>query len=382
LFLRKPHALHTPQLWAEDGSIFLMQADLHGTSALLMPYMGYLHTFPRLVAWLAPHLLDPAWWPAFYNGLSFLVWLAVLARLFSTRLDLPGKPWLAFAMIAVPHTGEVFFNVTNVQWLTAFVLIQQALIRPPINNAQRVTDLGILALVTLTGPFGVIFLPLFAWRWWRDRRGDNVAVLAVVVLCAAIQAWLVIKTGPRFEFQAAPLNLWTILVVLARRIVLWPALGYDVAIALPAGVVGAIGGTFLFAVLAWALRPHSRRLLRVQIVTAFLLIVLAAVYRTRPDTWAADNLDYGDRYFYIPRVLLAWLLIWEFDATPRFVANAARVFCVGVLLAHLRTYTVRAPEDYHWAAHVEPIRKGVPADLPTLPEGWLMEYRGRPDAKR
>jgi hypothetical protein len=24
LVLRKPHALHTPQLWAEDGSIFVM----------------------------------------------------------------------------------------------------------------------------------------------------------------------------------------------------------------------------------------------------------------------------------------------------------------------------------------------------------------------
>jgi hypothetical protein len=64
--------------------------------------------------------LDPAWWPAFYNGVSFVIWLAVLARLFSSRLDLPGKPWLALAIIAVPHTGEVFFNITNLQWLTAF----------------------------------------------------------------------------------------------------------------------------------------------------------------------------------------------------------------------------------------------------------------------
>ena len=33
------------------------------------------------------------------------------------------------------------------------------------------------------------------------------------------------------------------------------------------------------------------------------MITLAALYRTRPDTWAADNLDFGDRYFYLPRVL-------------------------------------------------------------------------------
>ena len=42
LALRKPWALHTPQLWAEDGSIFLMQAEWHGVECLLIPYMGYL----------------------------------------------------------------------------------------------------------------------------------------------------------------------------------------------------------------------------------------------------------------------------------------------------------------------------------------------------
>lgn len=378
LFLRKPHALHTPQLWAEDGSIFLMQADLHGASALTMPYMGYLHTLPRLVAAIAPRLLDPAWWPAFYNGISFVIWLAVAARLFSARFDLPGKPWLAFALIAVPHTGEVFFNITNLQWLTAFVLIQQVLIMPPKTAAQRASDLVILALITLTGPFGIAFLPLFVWRWWRDRRRDNIAVLGVVFLCAALQAWYVVRTGPRFEFQSEPVNLWTNLVILSRRLIVWPAVGTDAALGWPPAVIAALGGTFMALLIGWALRPHPRRVMRAQIVAAFLLITLAAVYRTRPDTWAADNLDYGDRYFYIPRVLLAWLLIWEFDATPRAVANTARVFCLLVFLMHLREYTVRAPVNYNWAAHVEPIRQGVRADLPTLPEGWMLEYHGRP----
>ncbi|MGH7956499.1 MAG: hypothetical protein ACREH8_05765, partial [Opitutaceae bacterium] len=174
---------------------------------------------------------------------------------------------------------------------------------------------------------------------------------------------------------------WTILVVLARRLVVYPLFGHDVALGMSPALIAAIGGTLMAALMAWALRPHPWRHIRSQVMAAFLLITLAAVYRTRPDTWAADNLDYGDRYFYIPRVLLAWLLIWEFNAVPRAVANAARVFCVAVLCVHVRSYTVRAPIDYHWARHVEPIRKGVPADLPTLPEGWMMEYRGRPGLK-
>ena len=117
-------------------------------------------------------------------------------------------------------------------------------------------------------------------------------------------------------------------------------------------------------------------------MAAFALITLASLYRTRPDTWAADNLDFADRYFYLPRVLLAWLLIWEFDLAPRAIANVARVFCLTVAVLHLRDYTLRAPKDYDWASHVEPIRQGVPAKIPSLPEGWIIDYNGRPGGKR
>ncbi len=378
LALRHPSALHTPQLWAEDGSIFLMQADFHGLGALTIPYAGYLHALPRLIAMIAPQLLDPVWWPTFYNGATFLIWLAVLARMFSPRLDLPGKPWLALAMIAVPHSGEVFGNMTNLQWLTAFVLIQQAVIAQPTTRTQRMADLLILALVTLTGPFGVAFVPLFVWRWWRDRSGDNAIVLLTVGACAALQLWFVLRTGPHFEYQDQPFNLWTTLVVLARRLVVWPLLGRDLANSLPGHLLVAIGAAFT-AALGWAsLRADRGRLRRVPLLAAFALILAAAVYRTRPDTWAADELGYGDRYFYIPRVLLAWLVIWHFNASFRPLALGARLVCAAVLVIHAGEYVVASRPDYHWSEHVEPIRRGVPANIPILPEGWTLEYRGRP----
>jgi hypothetical protein len=378
LALRKPHALHTPQLWAEDGSIFLLQADLHGAAALALPYMGYLHTLPRLIAGFASQVLDPAWWPAFYNGISFVIWVAVLARLFSPRFNLPGRPWLAFAFVAVAHPGEVYFNVTNLQWLTAFVLIQQVLITPPTTRLQRYGDLAILVVVSLTGPFALAFLPLFAWRAWRERHGDALAAFTVVLAAAAIQAWLVLRTGPRFEHQAEAFRFWPFLEIFARRIVVWPLLGRDAALGLPPAAVSALGGAVLAAIFAWAARPHDRRSLRLQIIAAFVLIALAGMYRTRPDTWPGDNLEFSDRYFYIPRVLLAWLLIWEFDATSRTAAVLARVACLTGLGCNLPDYTVRPPKDYQWHRYVEPIRQGVPANIPILPENWTLEYRGRP----
>lgn len=107
----------------------------------------------------------------------------------------------------------------------------------------------------------------------------------------------------------------------------------------------------------------------------------AAVYRSRPDTWGHDNLVFGDRYFFLPRVLLLWLVVWELDARNRWVRGAALAAFAAVALVHLRGWQIPAPADLHWEQRVDPIRRGAPALIPILPEGHTLEYPGRP-AKR
>ena len=147
LALRKPWALHTPQLWAEDGSIFLTQDEQMGLRAFFEPYNGYLHLLPRLIAWIASHTADVAWWPAIYNGLAFAINAALFARLASRRVELPSKAWLMLAFVLVVGTGEVLINVTNVQWVTAFFLVLQLFTAPATNAGQRLGDLALLGVV-------------------------------------------------------------------------------------------------------------------------------------------------------------------------------------------------------------------------------------------
>jgi hypothetical protein len=376
LALRKPWALHTPQLYAEDGSIFVMQAEWHGLESLAVPYMGYLHLLPRLVAWIASIALDPSWWPAFFNGVGFAASLAVVARLLSPRLALPGAPWLALAFFLGPQTGEVLINVTNAQWFTAFFLVQQVLIARPTTATERAVDLTLLGLAGLTGPFVAAFWPLFAWRWWRDRHADNLAALLLATACAAVQAWFVFKTGPRFEYP--PFVAEKFFAALGQHLVVWPVLGTQLAIKFSPLALGLLGMLPVAALLAWALRPHPRRRLRAPVVAAFVLILAASVWRSRPDTWNLQGLFFGERYFFIPRILLAWLLIWEIGAAPRWLSRAAAALLLVCVLVHLKGYTMGAPPDYKWADYVDPIRRGVPAKIPTLPDGWIFEYRGRP----
>lgn len=383
LALRKPWALHTPQLWAEDGSIFLTQDEQLGLRAWWEPYNGYLHLLPRLIAWVASRAADVAWWPAIYNGLAFALNVALFARLASPRVQLPAKPGLMLAFVLVVGTGEVLINVTNLQWVTAFFLLLQVFTARPETWGQRLGDLAILALVGLNGPFAILIAPLLAWRAARERHADAFAALAVLGTCAAVQGWLVTRTGTTLSLHegAEPFHLWTALSVVGARLVTWPAFGPWAVKTTPLWLHGWIALAVLGPLLFWALRPDPRRGVRAPLVAAFLLITVACVYRVRADTWQDDSLVNGDRYFYLSRVLVAWLVVLEWNARPRAVAWTARLLCACGVLTHLPHFVLPAPPDYQWAEHCDPIRRGVPANIHTLPEGWWIEYPGRPSAQ-
>jgi hypothetical protein len=148
--------------------------------------------------------------------------------------------------------------------------------------------------------------------------------------------------------------------------------------AVPVWAHAGFGLTFVGAVLAWSLRPAPRRAVRACLVVLFCLVTAAGAYRLRADTWPVDTLEYGDRYFHLPRVLFVWLLILEWDAAPRAIAWTARGLCLLGLVLHGPHFVLSAPPDYRWAAHCDPIRRGEPAKIFTMPEGYWIDYPGRP----
>jgi hypothetical protein len=375
LALRKPDALLNPQLWAEDGSVFLVEQEQGGAAAILQPYMGYLHLLPRLTAWSAAQLLDPAWWPAWYNGIAFLVWCGVLARTLSPRLPLPHRPWLALAVIAGPQTGEILGTITNAQWVTALLLVQQTLLRRPETTAQRAGDLLLVAGAGLTGPFAAALLPLFAWKWWRERDRD---ALAALLVAGAAAAWQLAHLLPTAGATGAPGDPLQALVIVTRRLLIWPFLGTGAAHGLPHGLIAGAGIAAGTAFLAWALRPHPRREVRLRLLGAAGLLLAAGVLRTRPDTWPQDDLIFADRYFFLPRLLLVWLVILELDAVPRLTAWGARLALAAFVLLPAPRFILPAAPDFRWREHCAPIRAGTPARIPILPEDWILDYPGRP----
>ena len=60
---------------------------------------------------------------------------------------------LLLLIVIVPHSGEVFLSLTSLQWITSILILFQILQENPKNHFQAITDLIILVLVGLTGPF-------------------------------------------------------------------------------------------------------------------------------------------------------------------------------------------------------------------------------------
>ncbi|MES2693425.1 MAG: hypothetical protein V4773_08130 [Verrucomicrobiota bacterium] len=382
LALRKPWALHTPQLWAEDGSIFLIQNDLLGLRAWFEPYNGYLHLLPRLIAWSASHVADVAAWPAWYNGVSFALTVALFARLASSRIALPeaARSWLVLALPLVVGTGEPLLNITNLQWVTALFLVAQLFATRPTTLLQRLGDLAILLVVGLNGPFAIVLLPLFFWRALRERHVDAWLAAAAIAVCAGVQFFLLSRTGTALTLEASQAGLRPLMFVsvIGSRLVTWPLFGPTAVRAWPIWLHAVLAIAVIAPLLVWSLRRDPLRPVRAFIGAAFVLLTVACVYRVRADLWDDDNLVNGDRYFYLSRVLLTWLVILEFAASPRWIALVARGICVLSLLTHLPHFIIPAPPDYRWSEHCAPIRRGAPTQIKTLPEGYLLDYPGRP----
>lgn len=382
LVLHKPWALTTPQLWAEDGSIFLAEEQTLGAAALLRPYQGYLLLIPRLTALVWDSLIDVRWWPLAYNGTALCVYLVVLIRMASARFAVPNRIWLILSFGFVAQTGETLLNITNAQWVSAFLLIQQLLLEPAATRREIATDLVLVVLAGLTGPFAVALLPLFAWQAWRHRDRSRWLGFIAVALCAATQAWFLIRSpgGPPTP-RPESFSLLNYLAVIGGRVVVWPLFGRHAATTLSPlamALVGAVLGSF---VAGRVLLSEQRRGPALIVLLSGICLLAAISYRARPDGWPAHDIDNGDRYYFMPRILFVWLLILQFSARQRWIAVTARIVCVVGAVLELPDHVIPAPPDYHWSAQVEPIRRGVPADIRTLPRDWIFHYPGRPSRR-
>lgn len=373
LVLRKPDSLQNPQFFAEDGTIFFIGARQLGMGAFLTPYGGYLHLVPRTIAWVGA-FLDPLRAPALYNGAGLCCDVLAVAILFSRRVRLPAKPALALAVALVPHTGEVFLSLTNIQWCAALALLLLLVADDAGTAAPRWLDRATLALCGLTGPFICFLSPLFVLRAAVRRTGESATLAVLALLAAGVQANYLYAYRNHF-LRTTPLEPQRLLCAMAGRLYGTFWLGYGIP-AISTGFQWIAAGVAITALLGWvALRPGEWERPRRWLALAWLCLVVPVAIKFRYDARDLADPGNGDRYFFLPHVLLAWLLVIacvESKGWHRLVPASLLAAALALNVSHLRSPPLH---DYAWAAHVQPIRDGEEFEIPINPRGLLLEGR-------
>jgi hypothetical protein len=373
LFLRRPEAFAHPTLWAEDGSVFLAQSESFGARALVMPYNGYHHFLQRLIA-MAVSPVDLRWIPLAYLLGSALTLTALVLALFSPRLTLRGRAFMALALVLIPHSGEVHDNLTNVQWFGALGLLLLVLVRDPETWMQRLFDLTATAILGLTGIFSLLFAPFFAWRWWRRRDLHSGMLAAIALTCAAVQA------GAMFRIGVLAAQPWQITGSITRTLALrtFGSLTLPQAIAqdLPTWTLVLLAGAMLGLIAQSLIIDSQHRTMQIVVLLSVFLLLAGTLYRFRGDVFVLRLLTDGDRYFYVPKVLLLWFFVWQL-ATRGFSAWAARSVCVCALIAALASWRFEPYHDFGWAEHVAQLEHTREITVPINPSGMTVRLHAR-----
>ena len=352
--------------------IFFKGCINYGFKSITIPYAGYLHLVPRLIA-CAASLFPFSMTPMIYNFSALAVMLLIGGAFFSSRCFIPFKPLFALSMVLVPHDGgEVFMTVTNIQWYLYFLLLILLCKEPPGKFYQYFLDYLIIILCGLTGPFIFLLLPLFVAKCFTRKSLHNYGMLLTILLCALIQGWYIFKTGERESCDVSgDINAWANLLGfrLFGQIFLGKYISYRIN-----PIILAVLAMMVPIILIWFAGSKKQLYLTGLFLTFGIAVALITLYKFRgaPEIIAYSTIS-GERYFYIPYVMVMWSMIVCLNSTNLIKRRIVFVLLLLILVASLHHFRSQAFVDYHWKKYSEKIENGNPICIPINPPGWFID---------
>jgi hypothetical protein len=361
LWARAPDAFAHPQFFAEDLGIFWLQWRDLGIASFFTPYGGYLHLAPRLGAAstaLLPFYLQPAAYLA--TAVVATVWTVVTVA--SAQLPRGLGLALAASILVVPHDGEVWASLVNMQWIMACALPVIAATGAPRATGARINQFAFLGIASLTGPFSAILVPLWIARGisaLKAREGYGLAIAALGMLAGLTQVVCVASSDAPHEVpgQARPL---------AMALAFVQRFGLDYLSACSS----ALGVALMLSLL---LSPAVRegRLLRVSFLASAILLMIPTFIKfyRMPELMIARSV--AGRYFYIPSVMLLWTAIslaWVRRPWPVAIGAMSSLLIVAAAIEHFK----RTPRPFYpdWQQKSDLI--GRQAVIIQYAPGWLI----------
>lgn len=328
---------------------------VHGWAEIVRPVNGYLITISKLLSYTAASL-SLVWYPAIGTFLAWLVAAGVLMLLARGRLALRGGVLLAIACALVPADPEVFGLPLYAFWWTAVILFALCCWTSDDNTWRARAFLIVLS--SLSSPVCLATLPLFLARaaMFRQLRAER--ILAAVALGAALLQLFVMWPIPKGGALTID--------VAARSLPVFVG-SYAVPNFTEASGWLAACGIVLLCVAALLATPQQRRWTLLFLGYLFAVSVMLSVTRVNID--AIHPALAGQRYFFLPYVVLGWIVVHILAS----VAKPALAVCAGLVLALSVANAVpvlwRHDDRLHWRAAMESCRQFAVFDMPVHYDG-------------
>ena len=192
LFFRNPQIFTHPTPLAEDFGIFIGYEYKFGiTNTAFMPYNGYIHLLPRIIAWISVKF-------GLSDAMIVMNWSVLLIKILTFYLVFKSKEItsgvIKFSLLAylvlVPFSTEVYNNVTNLQWWL-IILMAAILLKNENSSAVFWFDIVVLVLAGMTGTNSIIFVLPCIYLMLKVKTKRCIIKCAIVIACALFQLYCV-----------------------------------------------------------------------------------------------------------------------------------------------------------------------------------------------
>jgi hypothetical protein len=300
-FLRRPQQVWQPYIWDEEGIVVRHFLD-GGWLGALRPVEGYLILPATILLPLAAsisfgHLAVLMYWSA-TGVFAFTVLILVVPE---SRWGGRGmKALMALAMVLCPVNPETFGILLYTFWWAALW---------PVIMLGWKRDLWwarvpLLVIAALSSPAGAAMAVPFAVSWWWSRRRVELVGAAILAVGAVVQLTIFLTSDRR---DAVSGSVGKVLEQSAVTLGLFPTPWAD-----PRGSgadATAIAGLAVLAVLIAAVVESLRSYRAIEPLLLFLPVVLFTVLSAIPSPLQTSPGGDGPRYYFLPFVAVAWLLL-------------------------------------------------------------------------
>ncbi len=394
-----PQIIGHGRFWAEEGSHFFVNAwQMPPLRALLAPFGGYLNIVATaatvLARWTLP--LEDAPYATIAVALLFqllpplIVWTASDTWLRSWQIRLVAVLLILFAA----NSDEIWLQTLHCQFeLTLAAGLVLALDAPAPRSPAFTWRLLVIALAPLCGPGAFALVPLFFARAMVERSAARAAQLAAIAGASLVQISLFFTTMPGRSNALHPV-LYLCMVTVRHLAVPFLGMSHGQAVADGIRATLALGHVPLLAVIlplaVFGGLGAEAAATGIGKPAIWLFLGAAAVsllsfYGAIGGGLAMVSAYFGERYLFVPQVLLSLGILALLATGPRKRVLVYRLACAWLLLTGIPGYFspwILIAKGPAWRPQVAAWRADPRTLLHAWPASTVMNLRPGHDAPR